>query len=665
MEQGSKDLIIYLLTHENTELLAVARRFRISEDELLDWISKINHLLKQEKIFIHENTIRLTEKVREECYRLLTAEDEMLFTYYEVKLRRQLILIQLLMEPRFLSLKALADYVYVSKNTVLNDVKWIRNHLHERRIHLEYSRKDGYAVSGAEFLIRNQLAELVREVIKIPYGKFVLDEKNLITVSETFLFKKRLESVEKRLQVTFTDEQMEELPYILAGTIKRAEVLRKDWSFQLKKYDLKNTKEYPVIKEMFWGYDFLSEADYLYLALQVLASSLLESVLYFSESDEIADAATEFIQQLEIYFATEFLHKAEFKEKVMLHVRPAVYRNLLGFRIVNPLSEQFKTEHLTTFQIVKKAAAPFERLVGHAWSEEEIVFLSMIVLAWMYREEESTEPVFSAAVLCQSGTSISKLLIENLKMMFPTIDFKGAYAVRQLPEVEENLDFIFTTVPVQSQATVFVVPPILGKLERKKLRRQLEQAILLDEGMRTKELMAMLKEVIPSEKRSFVEQQLNQFFMKKPQVETAPKEMAIFEEQISFLDNVLWESVVEESFQPLLKRGSVTFQYVEKCCAHFYAHYETMMIGPNIYLPHASPSDGVLNADIQIIRLKTPVKTPSGDTVDIVVALAPSEKNRHISLLLKLNELFLDEKKRQLVLSAENQNELYEMIDRG
>ncbi|EIA20760.1 hypothetical protein KKC_05155 [Listeria fleischmannii subsp. coloradonensis] len=48
-----------------------------------------------------------------------------------------------------------------------------------------------------------------------------------------------------------------------------------------------------------------------------------------------------------------------------------------------------------------------------------------------------------------------------------------------------------------------------------------------------------------------------------------------------------------------------------------------------------------------------------------MVALAPSEKNDHISLLLKLNELFLDEKKRELVLSASSENELYELIDRG
>ncbi|WP_077912047.1 PTS sugar transporter subunit IIA [Listeria fleischmannii] len=68
---------------------------------------------------------------------------------------------------------------------------------------------------------------------------------------------------------------------------------------------------------------------------------------------------------------------------------------------------------------------------------------------------------------------------------------------------------------------------------------------------------------------------------------------------------------------------------------------------------------------MQIIRLDTLVETPSGKEVDIVVALAPSEKNDHISLLLKLNELFLDEKKRELVLSASSENELYELIDRG
>lgn len=177
MEQETKELIIYLLLHENMDFAVVAKRFRLSEDELRKQIVKINHLLQQEKIFISEGTILVTEQSRMDCYRLLTTLGERLFPYYEVTLRRQLVLIQLLMKPRFLSLKALADYVYVSKNTVLSDVKWIRDYLSQKRILLKYSRKEGYAISGTEFSIRNQLAEILRKIMKLPYGKFILDEK--------------------------------------------------------------------------------------------------------------------------------------------------------------------------------------------------------------------------------------------------------------------------------------------------------------------------------------------------------------------------------------------------------------------------------------------------------------------------------------------------------
>ncbi|EUJ61556.1 hypothetical protein MCOL2_03816 [Listeria fleischmannii FSL S10-1203] len=51
MEQETKELIIYLLLHENMDFAVVAKRFRLSEDELRKQIVKINHLLQQEKNF--------------------------------------------------------------------------------------------------------------------------------------------------------------------------------------------------------------------------------------------------------------------------------------------------------------------------------------------------------------------------------------------------------------------------------------------------------------------------------------------------------------------------------------------------------------------------------------------------------------------------------------
>ncbi|MBC1319452.1 BglG family transcription antiterminator [Listeria welshimeri] len=668
MEQNCKELITYLLLNRQVNLRNVSKNFKVSKEAIGAQITQINHLLKSEPILIDHDMIFVTDVCREACYRLLTAEEQQLFSFYEVNIRRKLIMIKLLLHNHYMSLGALADYVYVSKNTMLTDVKSIKENLHEFEIQLDYSRKDGYAVSGSEFLIRNLLAELIREVVQTPYGKFVLDEKKLITVSEVFLLKKRLEKVESKLQITFTDEQMEELPYILHGIIKRSKVTTKKWTFKIELYDIKNTREFPIMKEMFWGYDFLSENDLLYLSLQVLASNLVESALHFSDSEEIAYAVDEFIALLEMYFATEIMKKNEFKEKVILHVRPAIYRTILGFQINNPLKKQFIKEYTSTFNIVEKASKPFEKLVGHKWSEEEIVYLSMIVLGWMYQIEETEQPIFRAVVLCKSGTSISKLLLENLKMMFPNIDFQGAYAVRQLKTVARDIDFIFTTVPVQSSATIFVIPSILSKDSRQTLREQVDKAIEMDSHKKTKELLAMLKDEIPEENIRLVQAKVESFFNKKeqPVEKKEPEQMRITAEQIHFLETPLkWEKLVSEAFLPLLKRGTVDSGYINTCEEIFYQNYEQMMIGPNIYLPHAKPVNGVIEQDIQLMIIKTDTRTPANEAVKMMIALAPSEQNKHIPLLLKLNEIFLQPEILAELLASTNKKKIVEILERG
>lgn len=669
MRRGTKELLTYLLLNHHVDVAQVSENLDQTREEIKSYIEEINQSLKSESIWMDHQMISMTERCRECCYRLLTEKEQQLFSYYEANLRRQLIMIQLLMDGRYLSLQALADYVYVSKNTMLSDFKHIKSELHQLQIQLDYSRKAGYAISGSEFLIRNLLGKLIRDVIKTPYGKFILDEKKLIMVSEIFLLKKRLEKVEADLQITFTDEQLEELPYILFGIVKRAEITNITWSFKIEKYDIKNTREYPIIKEMFWGYDFLNETDLLYLSLQVLASNLVESALLFSDSEEIAFAVDDFTARLENHFATEIIRKGEFKEKVMLHIRPAIYRNLLGFQINNTLTEQFIAEYTTTFRIVEKASEPFATLVGHKWSKEEMVYLSMIVLGWMYQTEETEQKVFKAAILCQSGTSISKLLLENLKGMFPTIDFQGAFAVRQLAQVEQDVDFLFTTVPIQTDVTVFVVPSILDKASRKLLRCQVEKTIDLDIEKKTRVLMAMLRDSIPSENIPRVTEQLERFFGQKEFEEQSvdmldtlrleAQNICIWEEAMR------WSELVIRSFMPLYRRGSVTQNYITTCEMIFYENYQHMVIGPGIYLPHAKPQAGVQRADIQLHIVKRGMLNPSGEQVQMMVALAPSRRNRHIPLLLKMNEVFLEPEKLQFILTSENRTEIAEMIERG
>lgn len=125
--------------------------------------------------------------------------------------------------------------------------------------------------------------------------------------------------------------------------------------------------------------------------------------------------------------------------------------------------------------------------------------------------------------------------------MFPNIDFQGAYAVRQLSTVARDIDFIFTTVPVQSDATIFVIPSILSKDSRQILREQVDKAIEMDSHKKTKELLAMLKDEIPEENIRLVQAKMESFFNKKeqPMEKKEPEQMQITEEQVHFLETPL------------------------------------------------------------------------------------------------------------------------------
>ncbi|MCB6949708.1 hypothetical protein LIZ84_18070, partial [Roseburia faecis] len=77
-----------------------------------------------------------------------------------------------------------------------------------------------------------------------------------------------------------------ELPYILCAILARAKNHPIEWSFQMHRYDIRNTKEYPVIRDAFQDYPFLKEPDLIYLTLQILSSNMIESAFRLSDSDE-------------------------------------------------------------------------------------------------------------------------------------------------------------------------------------------------------------------------------------------------------------------------------------------------------------------------------------------------------------------------------------------
>ncbi|WP_321386924.1 BglG family transcription antiterminator [uncultured Enterococcus sp.] len=636
----------------------------LSQVDLATHLKEINHTLHS-KLTVEEQQIYLSEKDREKCYRYLKKKKVTIFTYYEGKYRRALLLLHLLLSKEDMNLAELTDQLLVSKNTALAEIKRLKQELESKGIFLKYSRKTGYALLGSEFIIRNELVNTLKSLLKQPSGKYFLLETGFIKEHELLLLKNRLTNLQQRAQLTFTEESLEELPIVLAFLVKRAQHHKGAWHFKVEKYDIKNTKEFPMYAELFRHAADLNENDLLYLVLQVLSATIVKTKLDLSDSEDIVKATDRFIAFLEEECVMQFANREKLKEKLLLHVRPAIYRCLLCVNIKNPLTDVFIEEYRPLYEKINVGVGIFEELIGRAFPKEEVVFIAMIVISSMIHTRKAEKnQVFRAMVLCRSGMSISKLLLENLRSMFPKIEFVGAYAIHEVSETGFEPDFIFTTIPIHTEITTFLVPPVLDKEARAKIKNQVEVAINEDVTKKTKELFSYLSDLFPEFCKDDAFMRIESFYMKDEQPKIAVEEdhFLLTMEHITMVQSADMDEALTEAFQPLLDRGSITETYVEACRTVFHQDYPYMMIAYECYLPHVKPEYGVLNPDYQILFIQEKTELPNKESMRMMIALAPSIENQHVEWLLKMNQVLLESELPQKMTTITSEKELFLLI---
>ncbi|MGL4694633.1 BglG family transcription antiterminator [Enterococcus larvae] len=637
----------------------------LSQVDLATHLKEINHTLNS-KLAVEDEQIYLSEKDREKCYRYLKKKKVTIFTYYEGEYRRALLLLHLLLSKEDMNLAELTDQLLVSKNTALAEIKRLKQELEVKGIFLKYSRKTGYTLLGSEFVIRNELVNTLKNMLKQPSGRYFLLETGFVEEHELLLLKNRLTNLQKKAQLTFTEESLEELPIILAFLIQRSQHHRSAWHFKVEKYDIKNTKEFPMYAELFRHVTDLNENDLLYLVLQVLSATIVKTKLDLSDSEDIVKATDRFITFLEEECVMQFSNRESLKEKLILHLRPAIYRCLLCVNIKNPLTDVFIEEYRPLYEKIKVGVGIFEELIGRSFPKEEDVFIAMIVISSMiHTKKAAEEQVFKAMVLCRSGMSISKLLLENLRSMFPKIEFVGAYAIHEVSQTGFEPDFIFTTIPIHTDITTFLVPPVLDKEAREKIKNQVEVAINEDVTKKTKELFSYLSDLFPEFCKEDAFMRIESFYMKDEQPKVAVKEdhFLLTEDHLTVIQSADLDDALTQAFQPLIDRESITESYVEMCSLIFRQDYPYMMIAYECYLPHAKPEHGVLKPDYQILLIKDKVQLPNRDSMQLMVALAPSVENQHVEWLLKLNQVLLESDLQRMLNTVESKKELFSLIE--
>ncbi|MCU9789832.1 transcriptional antiterminator, partial [Enterococcus faecalis] len=73
-------------------------------------------------------------------------------------------------------------------------------------------------------------------------------------------------------------------------------------------------------------------------------------------------------------------------------------------------------------------------------------------------------------IVCQNGVVVSKLMMENLKKLFPELHFIASLSKRDFYKYEEDYDLVFSTTPLNTDMNQYIVDPIMTYNQQIQLR---------------------------------------------------------------------------------------------------------------------------------------------------------------------------------------------------
>ena len=395
--------------------------------------------------------------------------------------RVNLIILMLGTHLEELSLNHLISDLEVSKNTVLRDLKVVQKSLDEYGLAIMYSRKTGYFIEGDELIQRQVLVMSLEYLIANFHGEEVLRQFLKLDQYNINNWREKIEEVETHLNYHFVDHRMQILPYVLEIIFRRIEMGKIVEKSGLIDYeDLKGTKEYEAIGILFNDNKNIPDTEYVYATLQLLASSVfVDHYLKFEASTQLKQALEDVLLEFEKKACIQLVKRKDLLGKLYTHMKPAYYRikYCLHMKPDYTMLDHARQQFYGVDEVVKSSLGSLEKFVGAKIPEEEVAFITLFIASHLMKTEKFLQTKLTAVVVCLSGISISRLMEEMLRNLFPEFFFYQVMSIREFEKTKVKYDMVFSSVPMETEKHFFFMHPVIDQKEQSALRKRVMKTI--------------------------------------------------------------------------------------------------------------------------------------------------------------------------------------------
>ncbi|WP_058953403.1 BglG family transcription antiterminator [Clostridium tyrobutyricum] len=387
--------------------------------------------------------------------------------------RRIKILLDLLNNSnQMTSIQKLSEKYYISKTSIVNDLKQIEEYLKKYNINLERGR-EGTRIIGDEVNIRNAIVSLIEDLIsyKEAISKSEISNRlDKLTLNELFmqfgkdnvkLIQQIIEKSEEKLGYTIGEPYYINIITHILILIQRRRtgkvVSVKNNIGNIKICDNKVYKVCTFIaKSIKIHFNVKLPEEEITFIYQYLISSGIEFLSLKFENENLmleTNSASKQIAKEMIKLFSDILKldlnidKNLYKDLVM-HLKPMLNRIKYGINIKNQLIDNIKKELPMAFTLLNLVMLIIKRKFKFNYiSQDEIGYLAVYFQAALEQSMSQKKVI----VVCSSGIGTSHLLKNRIKHSFPDWDIVDVVSVNYLNSSVDldNIDFIISTVKIK------------------------------------------------------------------------------------------------------------------------------------------------------------------------------------------------------------------------
>lgn len=668
-DRTAKILRIFITSDYPVTLEQLEEEFHTSSRTIRNELREINLLLRT-------NQLPEVKNLRKKGYHLLLDKDQkqrlldqMDSAEEEHYLDRESRIFDLILS---FSLGKNATFLYqkeeayqISKSSLDEDMRRVRNILKEYGIEVLSVPKQGIVLQGAERSIRT----MIYDVINTSVGVISPQGEQEASVNLTILHHYISPQLLKKLEQLYVDsvDKMEDAIYrnqlLVFTAVWLSRYMREDL-IASSAWEAADTPQSDIrdfvtaICDAFQLSPPEVEIKYIVFMLNTFNSRDMNNSIEWVQAQLLSIQLMQFVEEKT---KIPFSRKEEMlQEGLYKHLVGLINRVKSDIQIVNPLKENVKKNYGNIYSAIRHFTPSIEQVTGKQITEDEIAFLTIHFSTSVSAINQDLHYIYKAVVICNHGVATGKLLSENLKELF-NIEVLAVLSSRELDLIEKlDVDLIFSTVAIHySKKPVLELEPIIKEESKKRITSFLNtnQKLkrLVNHQDSTQLFYALIETIEKSggEVSGNIYKELETLFDQN-HLTINKKEIQPMLEDVLKDSNILlneqvttWEDSIRRVSEPLIKEKIIEPRYVTAMIDSVKEYGPYIVIGKYIALAHARPEDGVNSLGISVATIKEPIAfgNEENDPVKIIFCLAAVDSYSHLNIMKSLIELINDEEK--------------------